>query len=54
MITLWIDPITKNISSQWCQGARSIQVPRLTYARTQERLARSLGFPPIQRWCDHG
>jgi hypothetical protein len=53
-VVLWIDPYSKAVSEEWTQGARKLIVPRLTYARANERARRLLGMPLVQRWCDHG
>ena len=53
-VVLWVDPYSKAVSEDWVPGARKLIVPRLTYARANERARRLLGLPPQQRWCDHG
>ena len=53
-VVLWIDPYSKAVSEEWTQGARKLIVPRLTYARANERAQRLLDMPLVQRWCDHG
>ena len=53
-VVLWVEPYSKAVSEDWTPGARKLIVPRLTYARANERARRMLGLPPVQRWCDHG
>ena len=53
-VVLWVDPYSKAVSEDWVPGARKLIVPRLTYARANERARRMLGLPPQMRWCDHG
>ena len=53
-VVLWVDPYSKAVSEDWAPGSRKLIVPRLTYARSQERVRRMLKLPPQTRWCDHG
>ena len=51
-VVLWVDPYSRAVSEDWTPGARKLIVPRLTYARAEERARRMLNLPQVNPFAE--